>query len=59
MLNASEAWARNDRAMIRRMCRVTTKYKVSSQYLLEGMQLVKVLHTRRLRWHGRVERRDG
>ena len=72
MLHASETWAltssdlhrlqRNDRAMIRWMCGVTTKDKVNSQELLERMQLddlTKVLRTRRLRWHGHVERNDG
>ena len=72
MLHASETWAptssdlhrlqRNDRAMIRWMCGVITKDEVSSQDLLARMQLddlTKVLRTRRLRWHGHVERSDG
>ena len=44
----------NDRAMIRWMCGVTTKDQISSQDLLEKMQLydlAKVSHNRRLRWH--------
>ena len=64
MLHASETWAltlsdlhrlqRNDWAMICWMCVVTTKYQVSSQYLLERIRradLAKVLRTRWLRWH--------
>ena len=49
----------NDPAMIRWMYGVTTKDQVSSQHLLERMQLdnlAKVLRTRRLRWHSHVER---
>ena len=48
----------NDRAMIRWMCGVTTIDQVSSQDLLERMQLdypEKVIHSRRLRQHGHVE----
>ena len=72
MLHASETWAptasdlhrlqRNDRAMIRWMCGVKTKDGVSSENLLERMQLddlIEVLRTRRLRWHGHVERSKG
>ncbi len=72
MLYASETWAptssvlhrlqRNDRAMIRWMCGVTTKDQASSQDLLGRLQLddiVKVLRTRRLRWHGHIERSNG
>ena len=72
MLHASETWAptlsdlhqlkRNDQAMICWMCSVTTKDQVSSQDLLERMQLddlAKVLCTHQLRWHGRVECSDG
>ena len=66
VLHASEIWAptssgshrlqRNDQAMVPWMCGVTTKEQVSSQDLLEQMQLddlAKVLHTRLLRWYGR------
>ena len=52
----------NDRAMIRWMCRVTTKDQVSLQDLLERMQLddlAKVLRIRWLRLHGHVECSDG
>ena len=72
MLHASKTWApalsdlhrlkRNDRAMIRRMCGVTTKDQVSWQDVLERMQLddlAKVLRIRRLRRHGHVEHSDG
>ena len=44
------------------VCGVTTKNQVSSQDILERMQLVdvaKVLRTRRLRWHGHEEHIDG
>ena len=44
------------------MCGVTTKDQVSEQDFLERMQLddlVRVLHTHRLRRHGLVERNDG
>ena len=49
---------RNDQAMICWIYSVTTKDQISSQDLLEKMQLddlAKVLRTRRLRWHGHVE----
>ena len=72
MLRASKTWALttsdlhrlqcNDQGMIRWMCDVTTKDQVSSQDLLERMwldDLEKVFCTRRLRWHGYVERSDG
>ena len=52
---------RTSRAMIRWICSVTTTEQVSSQDLLEGMQLedlAKVLCNRRLRWHGHVKRND-
>ena len=52
----------NDRAMIRWICGVTTIDQVSSQDLLERMQLdytEKVIHSRRLRQHGHVEHSDG
>ena len=48
--------------MIRWKCGVTTKDQVSSQDLLERMQLddlTKVLCTCRLGWHCHVERSDG
>ena len=53
---------RNDRAMIRWKCGVTTKNQVSSQDPMERMQLddlAKVLRTHRHRWHGHVEQSDG
>ena len=72
MLHASETWAptlsdlhppqRNDRVMIRWMCRVTTKDQVSPQDLLKRMQLddlANVPRTRWRRWHGQVERSEG
>ena len=72
MLHTSETWAptssdlhhlqRGDRAMICWMCGVTTKDQVSSQDLLERMQLdnlAKVLRTWWLRRHGHAERSDG
>ena len=67
-LHASGIWAptsdlhnlqRNDRAIIRCACGVTTKEQVSSQDLLYRMKLddlKKVSLTRRLRWHNHVER---
>ena len=48
--------------MIRWMCSVTTKDQVSSQDLLERMQLddlAEVLRTRCLKWHGHVEHSNG
>ena len=71
MLVASETWAptlsdlyrlqRNNRAMIRCIRGATTKDHINYQDLLGRMldDLAKVLHTHRLRWHGRVERSDG
>ena len=74
MLHASETWEllvgdrnrlrRNDRAMIRWMCGVSTKDKdkVSSDSLLERLGLddiEKLFLTRRLRWAGHVERSEG
>ena len=72
MLHTSKTWTPtlsnlhllqcNDWAMIRWMCRVTTKNQVSWQDLLERMQLddlAKVLRTHRHRWHGHVEHSDG
>ena len=69
MLHASESWAptlsdlhclqRNNLAMIRWMCGVTTKDRISSQDSLERMQLddlAKVLCT--VQWRGHVERSD-
>ena len=77
MLHASETWAptlsnfhhlqRSDPTMILWMCSVTTKYKVSSQDLLERMQfddLAKVLHLptqmarscRTWQWMGEVQK---
>ena len=47
---------------MRWMCGVTIKNEVSSWDLLDRMQLddlAKVLRTRRLKWHGHVERSDG
>ena len=52
---------RNYRAVIRWMCGVTTKDQVSSQDLMERMQLddlAMVLRTRRFRGHDHVERKD-
>ena len=52
----------NDRTKIHWMCSVTTKDQVSSQDLMERMQvddLAKALHTRRLRWHDYEEGYDG
>ena len=72
MHHASETWAsnhhdsylpqRNDGIMIRWMRCVTAKDQISSQDILERMQLgdlAKVLLTRRLRGHGHVERSAG
>ena len=72
MLHASETGAPtssdlhrlhcNDRVMIRWMYGVTTKDQVSSQGLLQRMQLddlAKVLRTHRPRWQGHVEWSDG
>ena len=72
MFHARETWVltssdlhclqRNDQAIIRWICGITNKDKVSSQNLQEGMQLndlEKVLHTHRPRWHGHVEHNDG
>ena len=72
VLHASKTWAPalsdlhrlqcNNRDMICWMCGVTTKDQVSSQDLLERMQLndlAKVLHTCRLTWHGHVQCSDG
>ena len=50
---------RNDRAMIRWMCNVTTKDEISSDSLLAklGLQDIEdVLRSSRLRWFGHVER---
>ena len=68
MLHAAETWAmtaatlnrlwRNDRAMIRWICNVKAKDKVSSDSLLSklGIQdLNMVLFTSRMRWFGQVE----
>ena len=71
MLHASETWAptlpdlhrlqHNDWAMTHWICGVTTKDQVISQHLERKQldDLVKVLHTRRLRWHSHVKRSDG
>ena len=72
MLHAAETWAmkvdtlnhlqRNDRAMIRWICNVRAKDKVSSDSLLTklGIQdLDVVLRTSRMRWFGHVERSTG
>ena len=72
LLYASETWAmsaaclnrlrRNDRAMIRWMCGVSTEDEISSSALLERMKLddlEDVLRTRRMRWFGHVERSEG
>ena len=72
MLHAAETWAmkvdtlnrlqRNDRAMIRWICNVRAKDKVSSDSLLTkfGIQdLDVVLGTSRMRWFGHVERSTG
>ena len=72
MLHAAETWSmkadtlkrlwRNDRAMIRWICNVNAKDKVSSDSLLTklGIQdLDVVLRTSRMRWFGHVERSTG
>ena len=72
MLHASETWTltasslhrlqRNDRAMLRWMCGVSTDDMISQQSLLEKLQLDDLellLRTRRLRWAGHVERSQG
>ena len=72
MLHASETWAlsaaafnrlrRNDRAMIRWMCSVSTMDEVSSNELLTRLgikDIEMVLRSRRLRWFGHVERSVG
>ena len=50
-----------NQAMIRWMCGVTTKDQVSSQDILERMQLddlAKVFWTLRQGWHGHAKRND-
>ena len=72
MLHVSENWAqplsgmhhlrRNDLAMIRWVCGVTTKEQVSSQDPLERVQLddlARALCTYWIRWYGDVGRNDG
>ena len=72
MLHASETWAlptpelnrlrRNDKAMIRWMCGVSTKDDIRSDSLLQLMGLDEIdtlLRRRRLRCAGHVERSDG
>src|SRR6056300_1127346 len=69
MLHGTETWAvssknvnrlrRNDRAMIRWICRVRPKDDVSSDSLLEKLginDIEAVLRSSRLRWLGHVER---
>ena len=69
MLHGSETWAtstcvlnrlrRNDRAMIRWMCRVKPHEEISSDLLLDKLcikSIDDVLRTGRLRWFGHVER---
>ena len=72
MLHGSETWAttsntlnrlrRNDRAMIRWICRVKPLDDVSSESLLARLgvkDLEEVLRTSRMRWLGHVERSTG
>ena len=69
MLHGSETWAprveelqrlrRNDRAMIRWICRVGLRDDVSSDDLLRRLEICDitvVLQSRRLRWAGHVHR---
>ena len=72
MLHGSETWAissntlnrlrRNDRAMIRWICRIKPHDDVSSDSLLSKlgiMDIEAVLRTNRMRWLGHVERSTG
>ena len=72
MLHAAETWAMkvdtlnclrsNDRAMIHWICNVRAKDKVNSHSLLIKLgikDLDVVLHIRRMRWFGHVERSTG
>ena len=72
MLHGSETWAassktlnrlrRNDRAMIRWICRVRPQDDVSSDCLLEKLgikDIEAVLRANRMRWLGHVERSTG
>jgi hypothetical protein len=72
MLHGSETWAassktlnrlrRNDRAMIRWICRVRPQDDISSDCLLEKLgieDIVAVLQGSRMRWLGHVERSNG
>ena len=72
MLHASECWAprsedkqrllRNERAMLRWICGVRLKDRVSGSSLLERLKidsLETVLRVNRLRWFGHVQRSDG
>ena len=69
MLHASETWApnaadlqrlrRNDRAMMRWICRVKLNDDVSSEVLHQKLgleEVTSVVRTRRLRWYGHVQR---
>ena len=71
MLHGGETWApkvedlqrlrRNDRAMIRMMCRVRLGDEIRSNALLARLGLEDIsssLGTRRLRWYGHVSRSD-
>ena len=72
MLYDSECWAlttaevqrlqRNECAMIRWICKVKIRDKISSDSLLNKLCLKNLditLHTKRLRWFGHVCHRDG
>ena len=72
MLHGAETWAatsitlnrlrRNDRAMIRWICRVKPQDDVRSDSLLEKLgikDIETVLRTKRMRWLGHVERSTG
>ena len=72
LLYASECWAptvenmnklqRNDRAMIRWICNVRLKDRVSSTSLLEKLRITDIksaIRYNRLRWYGHVQRDKG
>ena len=68
LLHGSETWAptapglqrfcRNDRSMVRWICRVRDDDELSADTLcaMLGVQVTAALHTRRLRWYGHVAR---
>ena len=72
LLYASECWAptvknvnklqRNDRAIIRWICNVRLKHRVSSASLLEKLCITDIksaVRYNRFRWYGNVQRNEG